>query len=134
MDESIAEVATRNAMAMLMMSGVGLLFQITSLIVALVLVRKAHHGAGLLMAGGSLISLLLTLARPLLAVAMPFLIGTNVSSTRMLATQGSVDMVFGAIGMFASVLHLLGIVKLAQAFRGEGAHAGRVRGESQNAE
>ena len=130
MDESIAEVATRNAMAMVMMSGVGLLFQVTSLVVALVLVRKAHRGASMLMAGGSVISLLLALARPVLAVAMPFLIRTNVSSTRLLATQSSVDMVFGAIGMLASVLHLLGIVKLAQAFRGEGAHASRVRGES----
>ena len=108
------ETQTQLMLAQGTMMGLGFVMNLAFFVVALTTVRQASREASSLMALGMSIHVLAGIAAPIVS----FLGGRAAGVDGMIRLYTITTLVFGLLGLAASSLQLVGIVRLAQSRRG----------------
>lgn len=120
MNDSMAEIQTQMMLAHGTMFGLGLVMQIAFAIVALTAVRRASRDASNLMLLGLGLHVLGMIASPVVTA-----LGARDGVEASLRTMTISTVAFGLLGLVATSLQLVAIVRLAEAKHGRGDDAPR---------
>lgn len=120
MNDSMAEIQTQMMLAHGAMFGLGLVMQIAFAIVALTAVRRASRDASNLMLLGLGLHVLGMIASPVVTA-----LGARDGVEASLRTMTISTVAFGLLGLVATSLQLVAIVRLAEAKHGRGDDAPR---------
>jgi hypothetical protein len=117
MHDDVTATATTAAVVHLLFALLSLLMHLGFLAVALTAVKKAHAGAGTLMAASAGLASALAILGPIMQAAIPYVVGFDDGAGAMLRAQMVIGGVLALAGLGASAMLLVAIVRLAESKR-----------------